>query len=113
MVLKLFDRHQNIFLLLFQLFNVRSSLTFDNQTDQSLWERACPYLMSDEETDEEEEVVRKRKLFKTVCWRSEEMNELISRIDSTLGITRFYKGRTEREVDLRKVPREVVSPEYI
>ena len=41
------------------------------------------------------------------------MNELISRIDSTLGITRFYKGRTEREVDLRKVPREVVSPEYI
>ena len=54
---------QNIFLLLFQLFNVRSSLTFDNQTDQSIWERACPYLMSDEETDEEEEVVRKRKRF--------------------------------------------------
>ena len=69
--------------------------------------------MSDEETDEEEGVVRKRKVFKTVHCRSEEMNELISRIDSTLGITIFYKGRTEREVDLRKVPREVVSPEYI
>ena len=50
---------------------------------------------------------------KTFHWRSDELNELISRIDSTLGIKRFYKGRTECEVDLRKVPRELVSPEYL
>ena len=69
--------------------------------------------MSDEETTEEEGVVGKQKVFKTVHWRSVEMNELISQIDFTLGIKRFYKGRTECEVDLRKVPRELVSPEYL
>ena len=63
-----------------------------------------------EETAEEEGVVGKRKVFKTVHWRSVKMNESISRIDSTLG---FYKGKTECEVDLRKVPRELVSPEYL
>ena len=66
-----------------------------------------------EETAKEEGVVGKRKVFKTVHWRSVKMNELISRIDSTLGIKRFYKGKTECEVDLCKVPRELVSPEYL
>ena len=41
------------------------------------------------------------------------MNELISQIDFTLEIKRFYKGKTEWEVDLRKVPWELVSPEYL
>ena len=50
-----------------------------------------------EETAEEEEegVVGKRKVFKTVHWRSVKMNELISQIDFTLEIKRFYKGKTE------------------
>ena len=41
------------------------------------------------------------------------MNGLITQIDSSFGIKRFYKERTECEVDLRKMRRELFSPKYL
>ena len=65
--------------------------------------------MSDEETEDEGGVKR----FKTVPWRSIELNDLIERMDTALCVRRLYNGKSNRPVDLRKVPAHLIASEFI
>ena len=77
--------------------------------EKSLWEKMTPYAMSDQETDEE----HGGKTFRTIIWRTDEANDLIQRLDTALGVRRLYSGRSDREVDLKKVSPDIVSSQFL
>ena len=61
--------------------------------------------MSDEETDEESG----NKVFRTLPWRNEVFNDLIKRIDETLGIKRIDSDK-KSERSLKDVNEALLSP---
>jgi len=65
--------------------------------------------MSDEETEDDGD---SRKVFKTVPWRSAELNDIIERMDIVLGVRKIYNGKSNRPVDFKKVPACLVAPEF-
>jgi len=89
----------------FRLFEAREKVE-KFCVDLEMWEKANPFCMSDEETDEEDGYTR--KVFRRLPWRNVQFDELVERIDVALGIRRLYSRHpSEREINYSKVPPEL------
>jgi len=76
--------------------------------DKELWSLANASIMSDQETDNEGPV--KQMVFHRPDWRSERFNELVRRIDESLGLERFYSDEpSRRKVDLTKLSLDLLE----
>ena len=69
--------------------------------------------MPDEETDEDERYGTARTVFKTIPWRNDALNDLISRIDDALGTKRYYSDAPSTRIVEKKLNKDLINPEFL
>ncbi|XP_066935906.1 uncharacterized protein [Clytia hemisphaerica] len=83
------------------------SISNPSEEDKELWSLTSPYVMSDEETDDDG-----TKTFRRPKWRNLNLNNLIDRIDATGSCVRTYSNTpATRIVDASQLAREVLDLE--
>ncbi|XP_066915211.1 uncharacterized protein [Clytia hemisphaerica] len=90
-----------------RLFDKRSSIEMDGEIEEYWNHLASPLVMSDIETDDEQDG---HKTFRRPKWRATIFNNLIDRIDQSLGIRRLYSETpSSRHVFVEKLKPEILA----